>query len=203
MRPAARVSYLEAVIMRRGLAILALVTVAAIGCNEADQNRIVVRVTTMNEGAPVFADVIAINPADSTAYIPTDLTPVEFTNRPYSSSIVDPGNFSLDFQLQRYVVRWRAVEGTPGGIDLDSFTHTEATSFIVPFNGTATLGASIVAVGMKTAPPFASLQVGGEIPLIAEIDFIGASAVEPDDEIVVTASVSVIFANYGDSDIDD
>lgn len=188
--------------MRRGLAILALVAVAAFGCNEADQNRIVVRVTSMNEGGPIFADVVAINPADSSIYIPTDLTPVEFTNRPYSSSIVDPGNFSLDFHVQRYVVRWRAVEGTPAGLDLGSYTHTEATSFVVPFDGTGTFFASIVAVGMKTTPEFAALEFGGEIPLIADIDFVGASAVEPDDEIIVRASISVIFANYGDDDLD-
>jgi hypothetical protein len=130
------------------------------------------------------------------------LTAVEFANRPYSSGIVDAGNFSLDFHVQSYTVRWRAVQGTPPGLDLDAYTHTEATSLIVPFNGTAVLGASIVAVGMKTSPPFAALQLGGEIPLIADVEFVGAPAVEPDDVIRVQASVSVVFANFGDEDQD-
>ena len=179
--------------MRRGVAIAVVLALCALGCTASDQNRIIVRVTTINEGGPLFADVIAVD-NDSMPYIPTDLTPVEFTSRPYSDAIVDPGNFSLDFQLQYYTVRWRATQGTPPGLNLDAYTHTEATSFVVPFNNTAILGASIVAVGMKTSPPFAALQVGGEIPLIAEVEFVGSPAVDPDDEIRVLASLSVVFA---------
>lgn len=185
--------------MRRGVAILVLVALAALGCTEADQNRIIVRVSTINEGGPLYADVIAVD-SDSMAYIPTDLTAVEFTSRPYSAAIVDPGNFSLDFQLQHYTVRWRATQGTPPGLNLDAYTHTEATTFVVPFNASAIMGASVVAVGMKTSPPFAALQLGGEIPLIADIEFVGSPAVDPDDEIRIHASLSVIFANFGDDE---
>jgi hypothetical protein len=193
------VSFLEEAVMRRGVAILVLVALAALGCTEADQNRIIVRVSTINEGGPLYSDVIAVD-ADSNQFIPTDLTPVEFTCRPYSAAIVDPGNFSLDFQLQHYTVRWRATQGTPPGLDLDSYAHTEATTFVVPFNRSEIMGASIVALGMKTSPEFAALQVGGQIPLIADIEFVGAPAVDPDDEIRVHASLSVIFANFADEE---
>jgi hypothetical protein len=197
----APVLFLEAAVMRRGAAIVVLLALAALGCTESNQNRIIVRVTAINGGGPLFADVLAYDDMDSLYYIPTDLTPVELTNRPYSGSIVDPGNFSLDFHVQAYTVTWRATQGTPAGLNLAQYTHTEATSFVVPFNATAELAASVVAVGMKSTAPFAALALtGGEIPLIADIAIVGAPAVEPDDQMQIQASLSVVFADFADVD---
>jgi hypothetical protein len=193
--------FLEAAVMRRGAAILVLLVLAALGCTESNQNRVIVRVSEINQGGPMFADVLAMDPQDSTFFVPTELVPVEFTSRPYSNAIVDPGNFSLDFHVQRYSVTWRATAATPPGINLAAFNHVEATSFIVPFNETAEMAILVVPLGMKTQSPFVDLVFNGqEIPLIADIEFIGAPAVEPEDEIRIQVSLSVNFADFADEE---
>ncbi len=184
--------------MRRAAIVLSLAFLA-LGCAESNQNPFIVRVSTINAGAPLLSDVIAVDAATGFNYIPTDLTPVEFTNRPYSPSIVvDPTNFGLDFQITGYTVTWRATAGTPGGLDLAPFNHTEAVSSVVPINGTASLSALVVSLGMKTAAPFAALAAGGQVPLIADIDFVGSPAVDPSKTIHVQATMSVVLANFAD-----
>lgn len=169
-----------------------------LGCAESDHNPFIVRVTSINNGGPLLADVVGMNP-DSSLYIPTDVTPTTLSNRPYSAAVVvDPSNFALDFQVSEYTVTWRATEGTPAGLALGAYTHTEASSTLVPINGSATMGLAIVQLGMKTAAPFAALQIGGQIPLIADIDIIGTPAVDPAKQIHVQASLSVVFANFAD-----
>ena len=183
---------------RAALAILPALFV--LGCAESDQNPFIVRVTTINNGAALLADVIAINTTDQTAFIPTDVTPVVMSNRPYSESVVVDGTtFALDFQVHGYTVTFRPTQGTPPGLALAPYTHSEAASMLVPINGSATLGILIAPLSMKTDAPFAALQNGGQIPLIADIDIVGGSAVNPDEPIHVHASLSVVFANFADA----
>jgi hypothetical protein len=190
--------FLEESVMRRAAIVLSLAFLA-LGCAESNQNPFIVRVSNINAGAPLLSDVIAVDVTTGLSFIPTDLTPVEFTNRQYSPSIVvDPTNFGLDFQLKGYTVTWRATEGTPAGLNLAPFNHTEAISSVVPINGTASVSAFVVSLGMKTAAPFAALAAGGQIPLIADIDFVGSPAVDPGKNIHVQATMSVVFANFAD-----
>ena len=183
---------------RAALAILP--ALFALGCAESDHNPFIVRVTSVNNGSTLLSDVIAINTTDQTSFIPTDVTPVVLSNRPYSESVVvDPTNFALDFQIEQYTVTFRATAGTPAGLVLAPYTHSEATSLLVPINGTATLGMLIVPLSMKIAAPFMALQAGGQIPLIADIDIAGSPAVNPSKQIHVNASMSVVFANFADA----
>jgi len=183
---------------RAALAIFPVLFV--LGCAESDNNPFIVRVTDINNGAALFADVIAINTTDQTAFIPTDVTPVVMSNRPYSESVVvDGSTFALDFQVQSYTVTFRPTQGTPPDLALAPYTHSEAASTVVPINGSATLGLLIVPLSMKIAAPFAALQAGGQIPLIANIDIVGGSAVNPSQQIHVNASLSVVFANFADA----
>ena len=182
--------------MRRAAIVLS-VAFLALGC--AESNPFIVRVSSINAGAPLLSDVIAVDEATGAAFVPTDLTPVEFTNRPYSpSTVVDPTNFGLDFQITGYSVTWRATNGTPAGLDLAPYNHTETVSSLVSINGTASLSALVVSLGMKVAAPFAALAAGGEIPLIADIDFVGSPAVDPSKDVHVQATMSVVFANFAD-----
>lgn len=167
-----------------------------LGCTESDQNPFIVRVTSMNNGATLFADVVM---ADGT--IPTELPPVVLSNRPYSSSVViDETSFALDYQVDRYTVTFRPTEGTPAGLALGAFTHTEAATTVVPINGSATLGVLVVPLSMKIAAPFVALQTGGQIPLIADIDIEGSPAINPNERIHVRSSLSVVFANFADAE---
>jgi hypothetical protein len=137
-------------------------------------------------------------------YIPTELPPVELTNRPYwSGTTVDPGLGWYDFQLQRYTVRWERADGGPSsgtGWTLADFDHTEDVTMLVPFNSSLTFGALVVPIGMKTREPFASLATSGAtIRLLAHIDFVGTAAQNPGDDIHVPATLGVSFANYVDA----
>lgn len=167
-----------------------------LGCAESDQNPFIVRVTSLNNGTTLLSDVVL---ADGS--IPTELPPLVLTNRPYSSSVVvDESNYALDYQVDRYTVTFRATNGTPAGLDLAPFTHTEAATAVVPINGSVTLGLLVVPLSMKIAPAFLALQTGGQIPLIADIDIEGSPAIDPDKRIHVRASLSVVFANFVDAE---
>jgi len=180
--------------MRRAVLGLAL-ALLALGCDESDQNSFVVKVTEINNGVPLLSDVAEVS--GGITIIPTDVVPVELTNLPYSPGIVDPNSFALDFQLTRYTVAWRATAGTPAGLNLPQWNHTEAAALIVPLNDTATLGALITTTVMKSAAPFQALATsGGTIPAIADIDFVGHSAVNPATLIHVRVSLSVVFADF-------
>lgn len=187
--------------MRRA-AILSGLLLLVLGCTESsEQNTFVVRVSQINRGSPLLADVVFCD-TDSNCSVPTNVVLTEFTNRVYSPSVVtDPSVFWYDFNLQGYSVTWRRTDGGPTsgpGWRLADFNHTQATSAVIPINSSAEVGILVVPVGMKLVEPFASLVFGGVIDLIADIDFVGSPAVDPDDEIHVRASLSVSFANFAD-----
>jgi len=172
-----------------------------LGCTEsAEQNTFVVRVSQINSGSPLLADVVRCE-TDTTCGIPTDVVRTEFTNRIVSPNIVDPGTAWYDFHLRSYTVRFRRSDGGPAsgpGWNLNNFTHTGATSAIIPANGSAEVGILVVPVGMKSVTPFLELQLGGVINLIADIDFVGGSAIDLDDEVHVPVSLTVSVANFAD-----
>lgn len=188
--------------MRRAAACAAL-ALLLVGCEEsAEQNTFIVRVSSINDGGPLLADVIAYDDQDR-PYVPTDVVTIELTNRPYSSSVVvDPGTLWYDFQVRSVSVRWRRNDGGPtagAGWNLSDFDHTQTTSALVPFNGSATFGALLVPVAMKVQDPFGSLAMsGGVIALTADIDIVGSPAIDGSDEIHIPASLSVTFANFAD-----
>ena len=186
--------------MRRTALFIGLVAFV-LGCDEsAEQNTFVVNVSSINNGSPLLSDVV--NCAEPTACtIPTDVVPVQFTNRIVSPNIVDPGTAWYDFHLRRYTVRFRRTDGGPTsgpGWDLNNFAHSGSTSAIIPANGSAEVGILVVPVGMKSTTPFVELQTGGVINLVADIDFVGSSAIEVDGEIHVPVSLTVSVANFAD-----
>ncbi len=189
--------------MRRA-AILAGLALLALGCSEsAEQNTYVVRVSSINKGGPLEADLIVFDKTDSTYTVPEDVVVTEFTNKVYSPSVItDPSTAWFDFQVQSYRVTWRRVDGGPTsgpGWNISDFDFTGATSTVVPVNSSAEVGILLVPAGMKGREPFASVLVtGGEIGMVADIDFVGTAAVDPKDDVHVKASLTVNFANFAD-----
>ena len=188
--------------MRRAtLASLALVLLF-MGCDSTNQNPFIVRISSINGGSPLLADVIGIDPTNG-PYIPTESPEIEMTNSPYwTGSTVDPGAGWYDFELKRLVVHWERTDGGPtsgAGWAISDFDYTESIAVTVPFKGSVKFGTILVPIGMKTQEPFASLAVsGGAIRLTAHIDFVGASTQNPADEIHIPTSLGVSFANYAD-----
>lgn len=188
--------------MRR-LVLGSLLALAILGCENVEQNAFVVKVSSINRGSPVLADVLAWDTQNEVWYIPVEVVPIEFTNRVYSrSTVIDPENFAFDFQLRSYSVRWRPADGGPTsgtGWTLAQFDFSGATSQVIPVNSSAEVGVLLGSVSMKEVTPFADLAfAAGSIPLIADIEFVGNPAIDPDDEIRIQASVLVEFANFAD-----
>jgi hypothetical protein len=182
--------------------ILAGLLCALLGC-QADTPVIEVRVTSINGGGPVLADLRHFDEGTGLITIPEDVAVVEFTNRNETGSVVtDPGTFVNAFQLESYTVRWRRADGGPTsgtGWTLADYNFDAATSFVVPANSTAETGILIAPAGMKTEGPFAeALANGQELLLIADIEFIGRVAVGPTEDMHVYGSVSVNFADFAD-----
>jgi hypothetical protein len=184
--------------MRRAV-ILAGLALLALGCSEsAEQNTYVVRVSSINKGGPLSADLIVFNKTDSTYSVPVDAVVTEFTNKVYSPSVItDPNTAWFDFQVKSYKVTWSRADGGP---DLGTgFDFTGATTAIVPVNGSSEVSILLAPAGMKESSPFVDLLLtGGEIRLNADIDFVGSAAVDPTEDVHVHARLLVSFANYAD-----
>lgn len=187
------------------LAVLSGLALLALGCTEsAEQNTFVVKVSSMNHGNPLLADVLVFNKQDSTFSVPVDVVPVAFTNKAYAPGVVtDPALFWSDFQLKSYDVVWRRTDGgaTSGpGWNLSDFNFSGSATQVVPINTTTEVGIMLASVEMKSVEPFASLAFGGAISLVADVDFVGSAAIDPGHDVHVPASLSVSFANFKDSE---
>ncbi len=182
-------------------AILAGLCLVLLGCEDPGFD---VRLSSINKGGPVLADLIIIKQSTGQIFIPEDVVEAEFTNLSKNTAVFnDPGTFVNSFHLQRYTVSWRRVDGGPtsgAGWNLSDFNFEAGTSTIVPPGTTVTTGVLIAPAGMKTVEPFASaLANGEEILLVADIDFVGAKAVTSGPENHIPASLSVNFANFADN----
>lgn len=183
-------------------AILVGLFLALLGC-DPDDPVFDVRVSMINEGGPVLADLIIIDEQTGEVFIPEDVVVAAFTNKSKQGSVVnDPVTFMNAFHLKSYTVTWRRADGGPltgPGWDLANYNFEAATSAIVPPGSTTEVGVLIAPAGMKTQEPFSTaLLTGSELLLIADIDFVGTKAVTSDKEIHVYASLSVNFANFED-----
>ncbi len=182
-------------------AILAGLLCVLVGC-DSDDEVVEVRVSSINGGSPVIADLIVVNRQTGATTIPEDVVVAEFTNRAEASSVFNPpGTLVNSFQLESYTVTWRSATGgtTVGTWPLAAYNFTAGTAALVPPGSSVETGVLIAPAGMKTQGPFAEALVNGqELLLIADIDFVGRMAVGSEDEIHVYASISVNFANFAD-----
>jgi hypothetical protein len=194
--------------MRRSAILACLFALVLGGCGHDDDPFFDVRVTMINNGAPVQADLCIL---DDSVLPPVcggaseDFVPVRMINKARSNlAVTDPNTFLHDFQLQRYSVSWRRVDGGPSsdpaaGWSISDHDFEAGTSVVVPVGGFADFAIMISPAGMKFGQPFDSaLMLGDEILLIADIDFVGTRGITSDVEIHVPASLSVNFANFED-----
>jgi hypothetical protein len=190
-------------------AILAGLVLFASGCgDETLHSPFLVRVSQINGGTPLLADVMvvvdaeAVPPAPCCA-IPADIVVVRIENRPYNDvSVTDPNTFTNAFQVTGCTVTWRRVDEGPTsgpGWTLSDFDLEQATTTIVPANGFAEFGVLIPA-GMRTVDPFVQALGGAYIQTIADFDIVGAFVHDPTREIHLTASLAVDFADFADEE---
>jgi hypothetical protein len=180
-------------------AILAGLFLVLLGCDDPVFD---VRVSSINEGGPVLADLVIIEQSTGQMFIPEDVVEATFTNLSKTSAALnDPDTFVNAFLLQRYTVSWRYAGSDPtlAGFDFSVFNFEGATSAVVPPGTSVVVGVQIAPAGMKTQDPFLSARsTGGYIQMIADIDFIGSKAVTSGPEIHIPVSLSVSFADFED-----
>jgi hypothetical protein len=183
------------------LALVGLAAVLASSCNTtSEEHRSVVSVSSINDNAPFFSDVL--DQGDSIKvtqtgddFIQEDYVPVTFYNRPYSSAVTtDPELPYSDFIITRYTVTWERVDGGPALPASMSFTG--GTSIIVPTTETVEASILLVPALLKQNATISALQYSAnEILAIAHIQFYGHE-VGSDREWAVPASLSVSFGDY-------
>jgi len=173
--------------------------------NESESNRAVVIVSSINENAPFFSDVVEQGdtlwdpsasgvPWDVDDFITEDYVPVMFYNRPYNDiTTVGVGKPLSDFLITRYRVEWRLATGGAGTLPP---MFEGATSIQVPSNTLVTGAFLLVPFTIKNDPAFAALQYSPtEFLTIAHITFWGHE-VGTDREWSLTADLSVNFGDW-------
>ncbi|UCG53301.1 MAG: hypothetical protein JSW58_07040 [Candidatus Latescibacterota bacterium] len=153
--------------------------------NDSEENRAVVIVSSINENAPFFSDVLEQGdtlyvgglPYTIDDFIREDFVPVTFYNRPYNPiGTTGPGRPLSDFLITRYRVEWRRADGGPA--DQVPPTYEGATSVQVPSNAFVTAAVLLVPFEVKNMPFLSSINYLGlnfpdEILTIAHITFWG------------------------------
>ena len=187
-------------------ALMSLLTIGAlvVGCDESNYDqRTVVYVSNINDGAPYFSDVL--NQGDSIYYTDTDSIKsiddyveedwikVQIHNKPYSS-LVDAGGSSLgDFLVTGYDVEFVRKDGGPTPVP----PFSGETSILVPCNTLVEAVILFVPFSAKNDPTLVlySLHYTGlEIMSYAHITFHGHE-VQTTCNIDFSAGISV---NFGD-----
>jgi hypothetical protein len=192
-------------------ACLALVVgVFLASCNDAGENgRAVVTVSSMNNNAPFFSDVLdqgdTLYFPPGTAFIDDDFVredwvPVIFYNRPYNDVVTTgPGQPFADFLVTGYHVTWRRVDG---GVGVPP-NYTGATNINVPSGEEIPAQILLVPYEVKNSPLMTTINYlnpapGGAFPdeylMIANVEFFGHE-VGTDREQNFFAEVSVSFGD--------
>lgn len=180
--------------LKRFLAFAAIAIVAfgvLGGCDSnGDQQRSVVTVTSINCNGPGYADV-----ADSTGALRETWVPVYMYNRPYNGLVVtDPASPHGEFQVTAYRITWTTAGGTQ-----TMPARLEETSFSIPTGSEVGAMIRLVSLGELTSPLLSGLVGGGTETMVAHFTFYGHET-GTDRETEVTATVTVVFANYVDSE---
>ncbi|UCH84996.1 MAG: hypothetical protein JSW50_04710 [Candidatus Latescibacterota bacterium] len=179
--------------------------------NESEENRAVVIVSSINDNAPFFSDVLDQGdtlyvgglPYTLDDFIREDWIPVTFYNRPYNSiTVTQPGAPLSDFLITRYRVEWRRVDG--GNENEVPPTYDGATSIQVPSNSYVTGGILLVPYEVKNLQFMQDINylhpvsAGGRFPdeylCVADITFWGHE-VGTKREWPLSASLTVNFAD--------
>jgi hypothetical protein len=182
--------------LKRFLAVAAaMVVVLALfsGCdNNAEQQRSVITIVSMNCNAPAFSDVIGDLGSLSDTWVP-----VVFENRPYNALVAtQPGSPHGEFIITEYLVEWVSLDG--GAV---MSARGEQTSFAVPSGNLGGAYIRLVGLNEKVDPILVALQAGGTRTMRANITFTGhESGTERD--VDVETSVTVEFANFADDSVE-
>jgi hypothetical protein len=170
--------------------------------NESEENRAVVIVSSINDNAPFFSDVIEQGdtiyvgglPYTVDDFIAEDYVPVTFYNRPYNDfTTTSPGGPLSDFLITRYRVEWRRADGSDGEVPA---RYDGATSVQVPSNTFVTAAFLLVPFQAKNSPLLMPLRYSpDEILAIARLTFWGHE-VGSTREWSVAAELSVNFGDW-------
>ncbi len=183
-------------------------TAFGLGCDKDStyNQRTVVYVSNINEGAPFTSDVV--NQGDSLYnedgltyntrddYVVEDFITVSITNKQYSG-IVNVDTTSLgDFLVTDYRVEYETEGAT---IPVESFSGN--TNILVPANSTVEATILLVPFSDKNQLPLSGIRyTGTEIISNARITFIGHEVQADDRTMSFDGGLQVGFADYVDDD---
>ena len=190
-----------------------MLPVASAGCGVAQQGR-----------APVVLridEIVASSGAGSlsfSGYLHSDvMTLVKVNNVDVPTRYSDPGRVTLSAVLRdpgapgvsntpselntvtitRYRVVYRRTDGrNVQGVDVP-YAFDSGMTISIPASGTGQQTFDLVRVSAKLEAPLAALIVNGQaLDMIADVTFYGKDM--HNNDIAVTGSIGVTFANYGD-----
>jgi hypothetical protein len=187
------------------------------GCdNTGEQQRSVVVVRQVNQGAPVIVDVLeqgdslfqddGITPITHDDFITQDWLVVEMQNVPYNPLVTtEPGLPHGDFVVTDYEIVWTRTDG--GSEKLPTFRGN--TSQVIPSGGDAVFAILLVTFDDKRLPVLNDLNymspvaAGDEIHMRADITFEGHEVgTERETEIKTTVSAAFVDLVVATSDKD-
>ena len=184
--------------------VVGVLAIIAASCeNEAESNRAVVIVSSINENVPFFSDVleqgdtvlVAGLPYTVDDFITEDYVVVTFYNRPYNEfTTTGPGKPMSDFIITRYLVEWRLASGSTGSVPP---AYEGATNVQVPSNTLVSAAILLVPFNLKNASGiFFPLRYSDtEVLTIAHITFWGHE-VGSDREWSFAAELTVNFGDW-------
>jgi hypothetical protein len=174
----------------------AMIGVVLVGCNDEENKRSVVTVSSMNLNAPFFSDVIDQGDSlqsTSDDFVAEDWCPVVFKNRPYSSVVfTGPEEPFNDFLITRYRVEWRRVDG--GAYIPPPFDGAMSTN--VPSGEEVEAAIVLVPFLVKNDPNLVAIRyTSNEFLAVARVTFWGHEVGSNRDQDF-SAEISVNFADF-------
>jgi hypothetical protein len=196
------------------LALLTSLAAATAGCGVADQGRapVVIRiddlVASSGAGSQTFggylhSDVVT-NVTVSGVSVPTrfnDIGRVTLSLTLKDAGAPGVGNTPSELNtvtFTRYRVVFRRTDGrNVQGVDVP-YAFDSGMTISVPISGAVQQTFDIVRVSAKLEPPLLALASNGQtIDAIADVTFYGKDM--QNNDVAVTGSIGVTFANFGDS----
>lgn len=181
--------------------LIALGTVFLASCNDQENKRAVVTVSSINSNSPFFSDVLDQGDSLQSAaddFVREDWCPVIFQNRPYNGVVFTGPDLPFnDFLITRYRVDWRRVDGGLAtdipppydgatSINVPSGEEVAATILLVPFE--------VKNTALMTAINYNGASFPDEYLMVATVTFYGHE-VGTDRDQDFTAEISVSFAD--------
>ncbi len=193
-----------------GILSLGLILAVAAGCGESVvDGHTRPLITSINGGMTLQSDVfVADSTMEAGGYIPEDGTTLIFSNPPAQKFLeLTPTDPYGNFVITEYTITYEILHRLPNDAPFSSGTLppvSGALQLSIPVGGEVETFIIIMPAALKLENPIQDLLPGGQVvagQLIvrADITFAGHESGSTDIKLL-TGSITVLVANYGDED---